>query len=57
MKETFSFIHLLMSSQVTIIYIVLYTIQIVSKQPYSVKQEKGVLIMQEDSRKQLIQEN
>ncbi len=39
-------------SQVTFIYIVLYTVQIVSKQLYSVKQENSESIMQEDNSKQ-----
>ncbi len=42
------------SIQVTFIYIAPYTIEIVSKQLYSVKQEKGVLILQEDNSKQSV---
>ncbi len=41
------------SSSVSFIYIVLYTIQIVSKQLYSVKEENSVWIMQEDNCKLL----
>ncbi len=40
--------------QVTFIYIALFTIQIVSKQLYSVKQENSVSIMQEDNSKHSI---
>ncbi len=40
------------SSQVTFIEIALYTIQIISKQLYSVKQENSLAIMQENTKKQ-----
>ncbi len=43
------------SSQVTFIYIALYTILIVSKQLYRVKQENSLSIMQEDNNKSFFQ--
>ncbi len=42
------------SSQVTFIYIALLTIQIVSKQLYSIKLENSVSIMQKDNSKHSI---
>ncbi len=43
------------SNQVTFIYIALYTILIVSKQLYRVKQENSLSIMQEDNNKSFFQ--
>ncbi len=43
------------SSQVTFIYIALYTILIVSKQLYRVKQENSLSVMQEDNNKSFFQ--